>query len=293
MIIANKYIFGSFSCKLMSVDEAIAKIDSYIKEILKDIVTLRTKLVDVSTRILTKTRAILDNTILKYVRKQIYDDVIVIEKEGISAPQIIPPDLKLNYTGTYMDLETDGEVIQVPSVPVFKFEPVDPRTVGNINPLIIRECFWLITQKVEGLPQGDYEDVNNNYYRLDIVEDSSFVGEQFFTDKPKYNLGFATFEIQSIKHTRRIILARDLTPVLTAEAVVLIGHFKISDGANIFVQGGMWIALNMRCYVYIDAKWKIFGFEVGKGTTPDGTNYVASLIVLLTPGGPFVIPWIT
>jgi len=150
-----------------ALDNTINTIQNYIKEIIKDMITIRTKYVEASEKIIDKLRTLLDQKKLNYVLRRLYDYVAVVESDTAQISQVTAPDIKLVYRGGKMTLQTDSGQIEVPEVPLFEFKPVSPQQAfTNITEAGSREMFLIAVGKVNGLYSPDYENVYYYYYRL-------------------------------------------------------------------------------------------------------------------------------
>ena len=109
---------------MVTLDEAIQEIDSYIQTIIQDMINFRAKRLDASIKVLNKLKEVMDTVLYTYRIGQLYDKAIKIERPAFKQFDIVKPSLQLKYTGSKTRLYTDGAYIDVPSVPIFLFEPV-------------------------------------------------------------------------------------------------------------------------------------------------------------------------
>lgn len=152
---------------MSTLDNVIDKINGYIKQIIQDMITIRTKYVEASEKIIDKMRYLLDQKSYNYVAKRLYDWVVAIETPSAIMSQAYAPEMKLQYSGAKMTLQYDSEYIEVPSVPVFVFEPQPiAQRIDEITSVAVSNAVLVRVKKAEGLEPPDYENAYNYFYRL-------------------------------------------------------------------------------------------------------------------------------
>jgi len=159
---------------MVTLDEAINEIDSYIKTIIQDMINFRSKRLDASIKVLNKLKEVMDTVLYTYRVGQLYDKAIKIERPALKQFDVVKPSLQLKYTGGKTRLYTDSAYIDVPSVPVFVFEPISPNYATlHAGTEVFKKHLALkfpINAEIEELP-----DVENAYGKYYFFEDVTYV----------------------------------------------------------------------------------------------------------------------
>ena len=109
---------------MVTLDEVISEIDDYIKTIIQDMINFRSKRLEASSKVLDKLKALMEAVTYMYRLGELYDKVIKVETDKVKTYDIQRPRLRIKYTGALTKLFTDTTYIEVPEVPVFKWEPI-------------------------------------------------------------------------------------------------------------------------------------------------------------------------
>jgi len=154
-----------------TIDDTIAKIDNYIQTIIQDMINFRTKRLEASSKVLDKLKALMEASTYLYRLGDIYDKAIKIETPSMIQYDLKKPRIELKYKGSYTPLVYNSNVIRVPSVPVFKYEPYKPeRLSAEMGIEAIRRSlaikFPLDTNVGE---PPDLENAYGKYYFFDYV----------------------------------------------------------------------------------------------------------------------------
>jgi len=115
---------------MVTVEEAIAQIDSYINAIIQDMIKFRTKRLEASSKVLDKIKALMEAISYSYRIGELYDKAIKIETETLKQRDISAPRIKLSYTGPKTTLLYNNYYVEVPEVPVFVWETRKPEQLA-------------------------------------------------------------------------------------------------------------------------------------------------------------------
>jgi len=198
---------------MTTIDEAIAYIDDCIETIIKDMITFRAKMLDASSKVLDKVKALMDATTYIYRLGDLYDKAIKVETDVLKQADIVKPRLKLQYVGAKTSLMYNSNYIEVPSVPVFVWEPKPPEGVSHeMGVEVIRRNISLkfpIETNIAETP--DVENAYGKYYSLEYRGMSYEYVEILMYDGRKLNIFGAAMEIESIPIYMTYYFRRTLT----------------------------------------------------------------------------------
>ena len=261
-----------------ALDNTINTIQNYIKEIIKDMITIRTKYVEASEKIIDKLRTLLDQKKLNYVLRRLYDYVAVVESDTAQISQVTAPDIKLVYRGGKMTLQTDSEQIEVPEVPLFEFKPVSPQQAfANITEASGKELFFIAVDKVSGLYNPDYENVYYYFYRLNYSGSAWWRGIEIPINVTLY-IPPMTVMIKSVILYEGDIYYREFSPRHFAKVIVDRCNYKVDvQGVEALISGLFIETLtNFDGGLY----FLISGVKIGKGAYSKETgNYANEVYV--------------
>ena len=114
-------------------DGVIAKIDGYIKELIKRMVEARLKRIEASKKILSVMDQYMSKRSYQFRLGDVYDPFVKVESDRIKHADVKRPTIKLNYVKPAINLQYNGETIPVPEIPDFIFETWTP-TEPAYNP---------------------------------------------------------------------------------------------------------------------------------------------------------------
>ncbi len=156
---------------MVSVDEAEKKIDSYIQEIIRDIILFRKKRIDANTKILGKINELMEKTSYVYRLGELYDKVIKVETQNVTQTDIVRPRLKVSYTGAKMPLYYNEYTIEVPSIPVFQYEVKKPDEISHEANIEVLRKNTLIKFPVDAniAEEPNVQNAYGKYYNLDLA----------------------------------------------------------------------------------------------------------------------------
>jgi len=154
-----------------AIDDTIQKIDNYIKTIIQDIINFRTKRLEASQKVLDKIKTLMEATTYLYRLGDLYDKVIKIETETLKQYDITKPRLKLQYIGSKTSLFYNNYYINVPSVPIFKYEPYKPEKLSTEMGIeaVRRSIAIKFPLDTNVGVEPDLENAYGKYYHLDYV----------------------------------------------------------------------------------------------------------------------------
>jgi len=196
-----------------AIDDTIQKIDNYIKTIIQDIITFRTKRLEASQKVLDKLKALMEATTYLYRLGDLYDKAIKIETETLKQYDITRPKLKLRYTGPKTSLLYNNYYIDVPSVPIFKYESYKPEklSVEMGTEAIKRSIAIKLPLDTNVKEPPDLENAYGKYYFLDYVGWShDYLAWTIFAGK-KITLMGMIMEIDTIATYLYYVYQRKLT----------------------------------------------------------------------------------
>lgn len=196
-----------------TIDDTIQKIDNYIKTIIQDMINFRSKRLEASQKVLDKLKALMEATTYLYRLGDMYDKAIKIETDTLKQYDITRPRLKLRYIGTKTTLFYNGYYVDVPSVPIFKYEPYKPEklSVEMGTEAIRRNLAIKLPLDTNVAEPPDLENAYGKYYFLDYIGWShDYLTWTIFTGK-KITLMGMIMEINVIDTYMYYIFQRKLT----------------------------------------------------------------------------------
>jgi len=198
---------------MVTLDETISEIGSYIQTIIQDMINFRSKRLDASIKVLNKLKEVMDAVLYTYRLGELYDKAIKIERPAFKQYDVVKPSLQLKYTGGKTRLYTDSAYIDVPSVPVFVFEPVSSGyAIMNASTEQLRRNISLkfpITTNIAEEP--DMENAFGKYYFPDFAGWSFHYTSNTFYAGKKVTLMGMIMSINAILVYQYYVFQRKLT----------------------------------------------------------------------------------
>jgi len=281
------------------INEALATIDGYAKQIISDIIKWRLKRVEASRLVLQKFREkFLDNWQLTYKQKDIHKRKVVLSKGNIEAKSAILPSIQLAYNadvGKYMTLEHEEGTIGVPHVDVFVYEPIP---IDNLfieySKQIMRDAILLkFAVDTDIAEEPDYKNDYAKYYRLNFIEEKYFFG--WIGDYSGKPLPLAGVEISFDRYWIRYytLFGRNLTIAGSQyefKCYIYRGsldfNMKAPDG-TVSKSRTDAIAVEFITNYDADFSWVASGREFDRGETKD-TNLVKHVLIMYWNGTMFI-----
>ena len=155
----------------MGIEDTITYIDTQISELISKMINARTKHIDAINKILTKIQSIQSQANLSYRQGRTYDLMSKVE-DGVNQQfDIEKPRYQLSYTGSKMTLSYDSESIDVPSVPIFVFEPQNvPNRMQEIGEeMLLRNILVVFPLSANIEEEADIENAYAKYYRVEFA----------------------------------------------------------------------------------------------------------------------------
>ena len=190
-----------------TVENAINEINQYISMIISDMINARKKLLEAYQKMLDKINALMEERTYSYRLGEALGKALKIEGIGILHSDVAKPSLQLSYTGPKTTLSYDTSTIDVPSVPVFMWEPVYPDKVSHETVLeTIRRSMSIKFPAGKDIAETpDMENIYAKYYSL---------------------------EYNSWSVTPTTITLYSGTPIVVGNFVIAFGEFKVFKAHN-------------------------------------------------------------
>ena len=171
----------------MSIEDTINYIDGQIGSILTQIINARTKHLDAISKILDKLKAI-QNVSLNYRLGTTLEKMVKVETGQLTHFDITKPRFQLSYTGNKMTMQYNGRTIEVPSVPIFIYDPSGiPNNIHEIGREMLsanlKIAFPVDTEFAEA---PDLENAYTKYYELEEVAPALGAGATVEFPETKY-----------------------------------------------------------------------------------------------------------
>jgi len=197
----------------VSIDETISKIDTYIQNIINDMINFRTKRVEASSKILDKLKTLMDQVSYIYRLGELFDKAVKVETESLRQYDLSRPRLKISYKGAKTDLFYNGNYISVPTVPVFVFETKKAEDLSlEMTAEALRRNIMLkfpIDANISEPP--DMENAYGKYYLLDYMGFTYYYAEVTRFAGKKVTMMGMIMSIDKILYYLTYVFGRDLT----------------------------------------------------------------------------------
>jgi len=281
---------------MVTLDEAITKVDSYINELIKDIILFRKKRIEASEKVLSKLSELMDKTTYLYRLGELYDKVIKVEKTGIGQADITRPRITLSYTGGKTPLTYNGYAIEVPSVPVFIWEPKKPDLVAHEAGIeaIRRNVVVKFPIEADVEEPSDFENTFGKYYFLEIAGWShDYIPTTEYAGKKITMMGMI-MEINTIAIYQYYLLQRQLTVDGNTYFFNVNPKFGKVIGTTTTVAGAEVSDVEYPCTLFTfftdyggDCSAIIFGNEYTRGPPAD-SGYIRDILLVYFNGTPIM-----
>jgi len=198
---------------MVTVEEAIAQIDSYINAIIEDMIKFRTKRLEASSKVLDKIKALMEAISYSYRIGELYNKAIKIETETLKQRDVSSPRIKLSYKGPKTTLLYNNYYVEVPEVPVFVWETRRPEQLAyEANFEVLRQNMALKFPVETNIAEDPFiENALGKYYLLDLSGYSYAYGSFEYAPIGRLSIHGIVFYPKAFEYQHMIEFRRTLT----------------------------------------------------------------------------------